>query len=139
MLKSKTRPRNTKSRSSMGGSTHRTQKIPYQHYIQTTKCKHGHLEWTEESIKSAKLTGTASIINCNMLVKNNKLEQILGNCIMHQVINEPKHLTEKSETLMDIIATSSLDLISHAKVRGPSLSNQCNIEIIFLSDSQKTP
>ena len=72
-----------------------------------------------------------------MLTKNNKFEQILGNFNMEQLITEPTHLTLNSQTLINIIATTSSDLVTNARVKGPSLSNHCDIEAEIVSDSPK--
>jgi hypothetical protein len=84
--------------------------------------------------RQAKETGTNHILmmgdlNCDQSKNNNKLEQILGNSHMTQLIQEPTHITESSETILDIIATSSLDLVKEISVRAPTLSNHSGVTV----------
>jgi hypothetical protein len=66
-----------------------------------------------------------------MLIPNNRLEEILGNSNMTQLITEPTHFIPTSATIIDIIATSCLDLIIDAHVTSPSLSNHCDIAVLM--------
>ena len=102
----------------------------------------GYWNKVEESIKRAKATNIKQIsvlgdMNCNLLVPNSKLSEILENFNMTQLITEPTHITENSQTLIDIIATTSLDLVKEAAVRGPSLSYQCDVDLVLRFDGKK--
>jgi hypothetical protein len=46
---------------------------------------------------------------------------------MEQVIEAPTHYTGNNATLLDVIATTSADLIEKSEVLTPSLSNHCDI------------
>lgn len=83
-------------------------------------------------IEGAKLSGIGTIfitgdLNCDLLIPDSKLERIFADFNLEQLITEPTHYTPTSATLIDIIATSSLDLVIKAEVLGPSLSNHCDI------------
>jgi len=102
----------------------------------------GYWNKVEESIERAKAKNIKQIsvlgdMNCNLLVPNSKLSEILENFNMTQLITEPTHITENSQTLIDIIATTSLDLVKEAAVRGPSLSNHCDVELVLRFDGRK--
>jgi hypothetical protein len=43
------------------------------------------------------------------------------------MIKAPTHFTPNSSSLLDIIATTSSDLVKRAEVEGPSLSNHCDV------------
>jgi hypothetical protein len=90
----------------------------------------------EASLEQAKSTGTNHIfllgdLNCNMFTKGNKLHQILDDLHMTQLIDDTTHRTAYSETLIDIIATNSLDLVEDIKIKEPSLSNHCDVAALI--------
>jgi hypothetical protein len=60
-------------------------------------------------------------------IKGNKLDGIFDGMNMTQMIKESTHITEHSETTLDIMATTSLDLVQRVKVGIPSLSNHRDI------------
>ena len=71
----------------------------------------------------------AGDLNCNLLQTGSKLEEIIENHHLTQLISEATHRTERAdrgqatETLIDVIITSSLDLVHKATTLTPSLSN----------------
>jgi hypothetical protein len=90
----------------------------------------------EENLEQAKSSGIPNIfllgdLNCDMSIPNNKLERLLSNLHFTQVITSPTHITTTSETIIDIIATTSLDLVHSSMVRSPSLSNHCDTGILI--------
>jgi exonuclease III len=78
----------------------------------------------EQDIESIMIVGD---LNCNLLLPNNKLQQILDNYHLEQLVKDPTHYTENSKTLIDIMATNSADLVKKTAVLTPSLSNHCDI------------
>jgi hypothetical protein len=85
-----------------------------------------------ENIELAKDLGIDTIfmlgdLNCNLLQPNTRLQQILDSFHLEQLIKSPTHVTENSSTLIDIITTSSADLIKKTEVGSPSLSNHSDI------------
>ena len=95
-----------------------------------------------ELLEKAKDTNIANIIiagdlNCNLLIPNSKLQSILDQYHLAQLIREPTHYTENNATLLDIMATTSSDLIEHTEVRPPSLSNHCDIAILMKIEKPK--
>ena len=66
-------------------------------------------------------------LNCDMLAPNNKLFKVLDSLHMTQIIKTATHLTKGKSTLLDIVATNSLDLITIHAVLPPSLSNHCAV------------
>jgi exonuclease III len=96
----------------------------------------GYWNKVEASLEQAKSTGINHIfllgdLNCNMFVKGNTLNQILEDMHMTQLINDSTHRTAYSETLIDIIATNSLDLVDDIKIKEPSLSNHCDVAALI--------
>jgi hypothetical protein len=90
----------------------------------------------EESLDQAKQTGIQSIfilgdLNCDFQVPGNRLEGILSTRHFTQLIQEPTHISQQSSTLLDIIATTSLDLVINSTVRSPSLSNHCDVGVLL--------
>ena len=82
----------------------------------------------EESIENAKQAGVDHIflmgdLNCDYQIAGNKLEQLFDAMNMIQLITAPTHRTENSHTLLDIIATNSLDLVERTNV-GPPFPEQ---------------
>ena len=49
--------------------------------------------------------------NCNFLSKNNKMEQIINNTKLNQLVNKPTRTTSLSATLLDLIVTNSPALV----------------------------
>jgi hypothetical protein len=99
----------------------------------------------EESINQAKQANIPNMfilgdLNCNVQTPNNRLEIILSNFHFTQIITEPTHYTPTSATIIDIIATTSLDLVKNTSVRSPSLSNHCDTCVILTlkPEQQKT-
>ena len=96
----------------------------------------------EDSIELAKVSDIPYIfllgdLNCNLLIPKTSLSEILDNYNLTQLIREPTHFTKNSQTLIDIIASGSLDLVKHALVRGPSLSNHCDVELCLKFNGPK--
>jgi hypothetical protein len=90
----------------------------------------------EDSIESAKNTGIGSIyllgdLNCDQQIPGNKLETILTNFHMTQLVHEPTHITPTSQTILDIIATTSMDMVKNTAVMSPSLSNHCTVGVLL--------
>ena len=82
----------------------------------------------EEHLEEVKDSGIDTIIltgdlNCDQHIRGNKLQKILDRLHMNQEINMPTHYTGTSATLLDIIATTSADLVEDSAVHPPSLSN----------------
>ena len=70
-------------------------------------------------------------LNCYMKMRNNKLESLLNKLHMEQIIKETTHRTATSATIIDIIATNSIDIIEDVKVEPPSLSNHCDVAVLM--------
>ena len=88
----------------------------------------------ENNLANAKSDGQPNIvligdINNNQLVQPAKATEIFETLHMEQLIKEPTHITENSQTLIDIVATNCYDLINSSKVKSPSLSNHCDLEV----------
>ena len=49
------------------------------------------------------------------LLKVNRLEQILNKLNLYQLIKEPKRITPRSKTLIDVIITNNRDTVIHAE------------------------
>ena len=49
------------------------------------------------------------------LLKANRLEQILNNLKLFQLIREPTRVTPKSKTLIDVVITKNRDTVMHAE------------------------
>ena len=49
------------------------------------------------------------------LLKANRLEQILNNLNLYQLIKEPTRITPRSKTLIDVIITNNSDTVIHAE------------------------
>ena len=89
-----------------------------------------------ESVENAKNSGIDMIhllgdLNCDQQVPGNRLEMLLSHYHMTQLIHEPTHITETSQTTLDIIATSALDMVKLTEVMPPSLSNHCNVGLLL--------
>jgi uridine kinase len=94
-----------------------------------------HLELAKDTdINTIVLTGD---LNCNLLNPKTKLGDILEHLNMEQIINEPTHYTDNNATLIDIVATTSADLIEHFEVTTPSLSNHCDLSILINIETPK--
>jgi hypothetical protein len=94
----------------------------------------------QENLEQAKDSGISTIIvtgdlNCNLLNPKNKLQAILDNMHMEQLVKVPTHYTDNNATLLDIIATTSSDLVVNTMVEAPSLSNHCDVSV-YLSTSK---
>ena len=50
---------------------------------------------------------------------------------MHQEIKYPTQYTDTSAKLIDIIATTSLDLVEDTEVHAPTLTNHCDVSILL--------
>ena len=50
---------------------------------------------------------------------------------MHQEIKYPTHYIDTSAKLIDIIVTTSSNLVEDPEVRPPTLSNHCNVSILL--------
>ena len=94
--------------------------------------------WTflEDNLILAKSTGVNRImlvgdINCDMMIPNTKAHILFDSLHMQQLIDSPTHITDHSSTLIDVIATCSLDLVESSRVKAPSLSNHCDIEAVL--------
>ena len=75
-----------------------------------------HWATIEESIERAKSSDIPYIfilgdLNCNMLTPNSKLSVVIDSFNMTQLIKEPTHITNNSQPLIDIIVTTSIDLV----------------------------
>jgi exonuclease III len=87
-----------------------------------------------ENLEKAKETEVGTIIltgdlNCNMLVPDTKLHKILAGLHMELLIKKPTHYTGNNATLLDIIATTSTDLVERSEVLTPTLSNHCDVAV----------
>ena len=58
--------------------------------------------------------------------------EILRNFHMTQLTTEPTHITPNSSILIDIIATTSLDLVNKKRTHSPSLSNHSDVMVKVL-------
>ena len=54
--------------------------------------------------------------NCNILSKNNKMEQVINNTKLSQLVNKPTRTTSLSATLLDLIVTNTPSLVLHHDV-----------------------
>ena len=63
--------------------------------------------------------------NCNQLNDNhNEIRKILDTFTLYQILNEPTHYTEHSNSLIDLIITNNPNIISASGVSDPFLSNE---------------
>ena len=46
--------------------------------------------------------------NCNLLSKNNKMEQVINNAKLNQLVTKPTRTTSLSTTILDLIMTNNL-------------------------------
>ena len=81
-----------------------------------------------ESIESVKNKGFKNLflmgdLNCNLLIKDSKLDQLLQKYHFTQLIKQPTHTKPNSSTLIDIIATTCPDYVYRSGVTCPNLSN----------------
>lgn len=49
--------------------------------------------------------------NCNFLSKNNKMEQVINNTKLNQLVSKPTRNTSQSSTLLDLIVTNNTALV----------------------------
>jgi hypothetical protein len=87
-----------------------------------------------DSLENAKLTTINNIyllgdLNCDQMVTDNKLNQLLDNYHFDQLIKQPTHMTNTSRTCLDIIASTCPDLITASGTLKPSLSNHCPVYV----------
>ena len=82
----------------------------------------------EESIEKAKNDNNNNMfilgdLNCDQMVQNSRLARILENYNFTQFIKGPTRVTDKSQTCLDIIATTCPDYVESSGILTPSMSD----------------
>ena len=82
----------------------------------------------EDALDTAKNSNIANLfilgdLNCNYLINNNKLQRILENRHLYQLINEPTHIKDNSQSCIDMIITNCINFVSKSGTLKPSLSD----------------
>ena len=106
------------------------------------KSKVAYWNLIEESLEKAKSSNikhqfVMGDLNCNILIQGNKLKKVFDKFNFDQIINEPTHTQDNSNKCLDIIATTSKDLIKSHGVLPVSTSNHKAVYAILKADKPK--